>query len=135
MKAKLILLAPVAILASCTTNQGQVGTPVAPPANTGNPFGVPTAPGIPTPTAPPYQPIDPINPPAAPSLPSVPSAPSFTPPPAPSSLNGNVHTIEKGDSLWGLSRKYNTSVDAIKSANGLDSNTIIEGRTLIIPGR
>ncbi len=139
MKATLLLLAPVALLTSCTTNQGQVGAPVAPAANTGNQYGVPGAPGVNVPTAPPYQQVDPINPPA-PSYPSVPSVPTYTPPPvtstpAPTTLNGNVHTISKGDSLWGISRKYGTSVDAIKSANGLESDTIIEGRTLVIPGR
>ena len=133
MKATLTLLAPVILLSSCTTSQNPFGIPAPPAANVNNPFGVPGTPNVPT--APPYQPIDPINPPATPNFSNT---PSFTPPPAPASpsgLNGNVHTIRKGDSLWGLSRKYNTSVDAIKTLNGIESNTIIEGRTLIIPGR
>lgn len=134
----LVSLAPAALLVSCAPNQAQVGTPVAPAANTGNPYGVPTAPGLNT--APPYQEVGPINPPALPTYPPVPSIPAYNPPitpvtpPAPT-LNGNVHTIKKGDSLWGISRKYKTSVDELKSANGMTSDTIIEGRTLIIPGR
>jgi LysM repeat protein len=50
-------------------------------------------------------------------------------------LNGNVYTIKKGDSLWGIARKYGTNVSAIKEANGMTSDTIIDGRTLIIPGQ
>lgn len=148
MKATFLLLAPVSLLVSCTQNQGQGGPPVAPAANTGNQYGVPTpgAPGAYDPANPPYQPIGPINPPAAPipnanpygtpppitTSPSVPATPA--PAPAPE-LNGNVYTIKKGDSLWGISRKYGTSVSAIKEANGMTSDTIIDGRTLIIPGR
>ena len=147
MKATLLLLAPVSLLVSCTQNQGQVGAPVAPAANTGNQYGVPNAgaPGVYNPTNPPYQPVAPINPPAAPPIPT--ANPYGTPPPAPVTpsvpatpapapdLNGNVYTIKKGDSLWGIARKYGTSVSAIQEANGMTSDTIIDGRTLIIPGR
>jgi LysM repeat protein len=135
MKATLLLLASVSLLASCTQNQGQVGDPVAPPVSSGNQYGVPQAQA-------PYQPIDPINPPAAPvqsGIPTpvgVPSPGLATPSPAPSpELNGNVYTIKKGDSLWGIARKFNTTVEALKEVNGLTGNTIIDGKTLVIPGR
>ncbi len=136
MKTSLFLLAPVILLTSCASQQGLAGTPVAPAANTAaNQFGVPTAPGTYVPTAPPYQPVQPINPPAAPSAPTF-SAPAPSIPTSTSdTLNGNVHTIQKGDSLWGIARKYSTTVDALKSSNGLAGDTIIEGRTIIIPGR
>lgn len=135
MKATLLLLAPIALVVSCTQNSGQVAPPVAPAANMGNEYGIPSAqPSGPyDPTNPPYQAIDPVNPAA-----SIPTAnPYGTPPPVASSpdLNGNVYTIRKGDSLWGISRKFNTTVDAIKEINGLTSDTIIDGRPLIIPGR
>ncbi|MEN8775148.1 MAG: LysM peptidoglycan-binding domain-containing protein [Akkermansiaceae bacterium] len=141
MKATLLLLAPVYLLVSCNQNLGNDTTPVAPAANTGNQYGVP-APGGYAPVNPPYQPIGPINPPAAPlanpydTPPPVAVTPSVpaTLAPAPG-LNGNVYTIQKGDSLWGISRKYGTSVSAIKEANGMTDDTIIDGRTLIIPGR
>lgn len=45
------------------------------------------------------------------------------------------HTVVKGDTLWGISRKYNVGVEAIKSANSLTSDTIVVGRTLVIPAR
>ncbi|XP_068665623.1 uncharacterized protein [Aristolochia californica] len=41
--------------------------------------------------------------------------------------------IEKGDTLWGLSRKYGVSIDAIKEANGLTGDTIYAGKKLVIP--
>ncbi|CAI9787665.1 unnamed protein product [Fraxinus pennsylvanica] len=41
--------------------------------------------------------------------------------------------IVKGDTLWGLSRKYGVSIDAIKEANGLMGDTIYAGKKLIIP--
>ena len=142
MKATLLLLAPVALLVSCTQNQD---APVAPAVNSGNPYGVPPAQptGAYNPVNPPYQPVNPINPPAT----SVPPANAYgTPPPAPipttpsvpapsPDLNGNVYTIQKKDTLWGLSRKFGASVEAIKEVNGLTSDTIIDGNTLIIPGR
>ncbi|MEM0896207.1 MAG: LysM peptidoglycan-binding domain-containing protein [Verrucomicrobiota bacterium] len=43
------------------------------------------------------------------------------------------HKVAAGDTLWGLSRKYGTTVSAIKKANGLSSDTIVNGRTLKIP--
>ncbi|MEO1516003.1 MAG: glucosaminidase domain-containing protein [Bacteroidota bacterium] len=40
------------------------------------------------------------------------------------------HTVEKGDTLFGISRRYNTTVDTIKRLNGLDSNLISVGQWL-----
>ena len=45
-----------------------------------------------------------------------------------------VHTVQSGDSLWALSRKYGTSVDAIRQANNLTSNALSLGQRLKIPG-
>ncbi|KAJ4982303.1 hypothetical protein NE237_033140 [Protea cynaroides] len=47
----------------------------------------------------------------------------------------STRTIEivKGDTLWGLSRKYGVSIDAIKEANGLTGDTIYAGKKLFIP--
>lgn len=44
-------------------------------------------------------------------------------------------TIEifKGDTLWGLSRKYGVSVEAIKAANAFSDDTIYAGEKLILP--
>lgn len=43
------------------------------------------------------------------------------------------HTVGKGDTLYGLSRRYGTSVNSIKSANGLSSDLIRLGQKLRIP--
>jgi LysM repeat protein len=43
------------------------------------------------------------------------------------------HRIVTGDTLYGLSRRYGTSVNAIKRANNLRSDLIVKGRTLKIP--
>lgn len=43
------------------------------------------------------------------------------------------YTVKKGDTLWGLSRKYKTSVTAIQRANGLKGTNLRIGRRLLIP--
>lgn len=44
----------------------------------------------------------------------------------------NVYTVVKGDTLYGISRKFNISVDDIKSLNRLTSNNLSVGQTLKI---
>ncbi len=41
-------------------------------------------------------------------------------------------TVKKGDTLWGISQKYDTSVDNIKRLNDLDSDTIVENTKLVV---
>ena len=45
----------------------------------------------------------------------------------------NIYTVKKGDSLWLIANKYGTTVDELKNANNLKSNTLSIGQTLIIP--
>lgn len=45
----------------------------------------------------------------------------------------NIYTVKEGDSLWLIANKYGTTVDELKSANNLKSNTLSIGQTLIIP--
>ena len=46
-----------------------------------------------------------------------------------------VHTIQRGESLWGIARRYGTSVAAIVSANAIaDPGRIFAGQRLTIPG-
>ncbi len=42
------------------------------------------------------------------------------------------HRVQHGDTLYSLSRKYNITVDELKQLNGLKSNTISLGQSLII---
>lgn len=44
-----------------------------------------------------------------------------------------TYTVQNGDTLYSIARKYNTTVDAIKSLNNLTSNTITVGQILKIP--
>lgn len=43
------------------------------------------------------------------------------------------YTVQSGDTLWLLSRRYNTTVDAIKQLNGLTSDMLFIGQVLKIP--
>lgn len=43
------------------------------------------------------------------------------------------YTVRAGDTLWELSRRYGTTVDAIKSLNGLTSDALYIGQVLKIP--
>ncbi|MDF1816828.1 MAG: LysM peptidoglycan-binding domain-containing protein [Verrucomicrobiales bacterium] len=48
---------------------------------------------------------------------------------------GTVHTVKTGDTLSGISRRYGTTIAAIKKRNGLNSDVIGTGQELIIPGK
>lgn len=45
----------------------------------------------------------------------------------------NIYIVEKGDSLWSISRKYNVTVEDLINANNLNDLTIYIGQELIIP--
>ena len=45
----------------------------------------------------------------------------------------NVYVVKSGDSLWSIARMFNSTVDEIKSLNGLKSNVLSIGQRLIVP--
>lgn len=45
----------------------------------------------------------------------------------------STYTVKAGDSLYAIARKYNTTVDALKSLNNLTTNTLQIGQKLKIP--
>lgn len=51
----------------------------------------------------------------------------------PSTSNYDTYTVVKGDSLWSISRKFNTSVDNLININNLKSNALSIGQKLLVP--
>jgi LysM repeat protein len=45
-----------------------------------------------------------------------------------------TYVVQQGDTLYSIARRFGTTVDAIKAANGLTGNTISVGQRLTIPG-
>jgi len=52
--------------------------------------------------------------------------------PISSYLSDRIHQVQKGDTLFGISKKYGLSVDTLKKINGLKSNDIQVGTSLKI---
>ena len=48
---------------------------------------------------------------------------------------GVVYTVKEGDTLFTLARQFNTTVDRIKAANGLVSDSLTIGQKLVIADR
>ncbi len=48
-------------------------------------------------------------------------------------LEPNIYIVQKGDTLYSIARKYNTTVDNLKNINNLTSNTLSIGQNLVIP--
>ena len=53
----------------------------------------------------------------------------YTPP---NNNQSNTYTVKKGDNLYSIARKFNTTVDSIKKKNNLISNNLSIGQKLII---
>ena len=53
--------------------------------------------------------------------------------PAAGAEQGYEHVVEKGQTLSGIAKAYNTTVDAIKKSNNLKNDTVFIGQKLFIP--
>jgi LysM repeat protein len=58
---------------------------------------------------------------------------SLRPPTATATAEVTLYTVQRGDTLYSIARRYGSTVDAVKAANGLTSNNINPGQQLIIP--
>jgi len=47
--------------------------------------------------------------------------------------NNQIYIVQKGDTLYSISTKYNTSVNNLKELNNLNNNTIYIGQQLLVP--
>jgi LysM repeat protein len=55
--------------------------------------------------------------------------------PRPALAQGQVHVVQRGETLWSIATRYGTTPQAIASANGLaNANYIYAGQRLTIPG-
>ena len=62
------------------------------------------------------------------------AAPAVAPAPA-APAAAVVHTVQRGESLWGIARRYGTSVAAVATANAIaNPGRIFAGQRLTIPG-
>lgn len=46
-----------------------------------------------------------------------------------------LHTVEKGDTLSGISARYKVPMDSIRRANNMTSDVVVLGRKMIIPAQ
>jgi membrane-bound lytic murein transglycosylase D len=49
------------------------------------------------------------------------------------SSSARTHTVADGETLWGIARRYEVTVDAVREANDMASETVRIGQTLRIP--
>ena len=59
--------------------------------------------------------------------------PSYAVNDAPAESSTESYRVRSGDSLWGIARKRSTSVESLKSMNGLRSSSIRIGQVLVVP--
>ena len=94
--------------------------PPAPPANPKEPFQPEKEETEPAPT--PEQPAE-----TAPEQPKEEVTETPEPPKETVPANAVFYTVQRGDTLWGIARKFNSTVADIKRWNNLDSNYIRRG--------
>jgi LysM repeat protein len=143
-------IASLAIMPSCALldpdyaeykkqKKGESSDPYGAPAlGEANPYAIP---GAEAETTAPYQPLpgvpgEPNFPPVVEDIPA--PAEPYTPAPAEPvepTVGATTHTVVSGDTIWGLTKKYGVTADAIRQANNLTSDVIKLGQNLTIPAK
>ena len=54
---------------------------------------------------------------------------------AAATATATVHTVARGDTLSGISRKYNVPMESIKRANNMTTDVVVLDRKMVIPPR
>jgi LysM repeat protein len=135
MKTTRLILAPSLLafaLASCASQK-------ADQYDTSDPYGMADAGQVNPPADVAANPI--YDTPAAYEESSLPSPgavpePEVTPAsPAPAHGAAIIHTVVAGDTLSGISAKYNVPMASIKKANRMTSDVVVLGRKMVIPPR
>ena len=49
-------------------------------------------------------------------------------------IKSRYHTVQRGDTLWTISQRYGLTIDKIKHANNMKSNSLRAGMKLLITG-
>lgn len=49
------------------------------------------------------------------------------------SSKSDNYVVQRGDTLWNIAKKFNTTVDNLKKANNLSNNTLYIGQNLVVP--
>jgi LysM repeat protein len=52
---------------------------------------------------------------------------------APAEPEMQTYRVNRGDSLWSIARRHNTTVDTLKSLNSLDGTRIVAGQVITVP--
>ena len=134
----IILTLGIGALTSCSLFNKEENYDTTGGYDTTDPYGTPSSGGYET------APYQQVNPPAndptygnAAYEETTTAPPAITPSPSPAPAVASTHTVVRGDTLWGISRKYGVSMDAIRAANNMTAtdNNVVLGRTLNIPAR
>jgi nucleoid-associated protein YgaU len=116
--AAVAAVAAVLVLGSVFRLFGGAPGPSPSPTPSASPSAVPSPSSSPT--------ASPVR--SASAAPTATQAPTATPAPT-----QRTYVVKQGDTLNGIAQQFGTTVQAIKAANGLTSDTINIGQVLVIP--